>query len=187
MTQAGPGTAGQSDQPAGSGAADASTGSRAPEAPAPRGPAAGFRTGLVVAVVFLLGLTLGAVTVGLLSDSAPLPAAGQPGADAGDGPLIDVDLDQDPGPFQVNAPCLRAFNAAQDAYVAMDDLGQAAAALDAAQLDEVVRRLQPLQQQLETGLAACRVTAVDDPSDEESSPGGTSSPRPTAATPSPTD
>ena len=97
-----------------------------------------------------------------------------------------MDLDPDAGPFQVNAPCLRAFNAAQDAYATMDDLGQAAAALDAAQLDEVVRRLQPLQQQLETELAACRVTAVDDPSDEESSPGATTSPRPTAATPSPT-
>lgn len=187
MTQGRAGAAEQPDQPAGTQAEVPTPGGAAPEVPARRGPAAGFRAGLVVAAVFILGLTLGAVAVGLLSDSAPPPTADQAAAAAEDGGLIVADLDPEAGPFQVNAACLRAFNAAQDAYATFDELGQAAAALDAAQLDEVIRRLQPLQQQLETGTAACRVTAVDDASAEESAPGTTSAPRSPAATPSPTD
>ncbi|WP_324277669.1 hypothetical protein [Blastococcus brunescens] len=84
----------------------------------------------------------------------------------------------------MNGACLGAFNAAEDAYGTMDELGQAAAALDAAQLDELVRRLQPLQRQLEADLAACRVTAIDDPPAEGSTPGTGSPPR-SSATPTP--
>jgi hypothetical protein len=76
----------------------------------------------------------------------------------------------------VNAACLRAINAAQDIADSVDDLGAAAAALDAARLDEVVRRLQPLQQRLQESSADCEVSG--------SSTGGRT---PTTSTPSPTD
>lgn len=183
MTEAGSRAAGQSGQAAGTEAEEATTGGSAPEAPPRHGPVAGFRTGLVVAVVFILGLALGAVAVGLLSDSAPPPTAEQVDDGQADGGLIVGDLDPDAGPFQVNAPCLGAFNAAQDAYGTMDELGQAAGALDAAQLDEVVRRLQPLQRQLEADLDACRVTAVDDPAAVDPGLGATQAPAPTPAPP----
>ena len=42
-------------------------------------------------------------------------------------------------------------------YRAVDDLGEAAGELDAARLDEVVRRLQPLQDRLEENVAGCEV------------------------------
>ncbi|WP_324277670.1 hypothetical protein [Blastococcus brunescens] len=71
MPQAGSGDADQPGQVAGTDAEGATSAESAPEAPPRRGPAAGFRTGLVVAVVFVLGLTVGAVAVGLLGDSVP--------------------------------------------------------------------------------------------------------------------
>lgn len=193
MTEAGSRAAGQSGhaagtetegQPTGTGTEEATPAGSAPESPPDRGPVAGFRTGLVVAVVFVLGLALGAVAVGLLSDSAPPPTAERVDPET-DGGLIVGDLDPDAGPFQVNAACLGAFNAAQDAYGTMDEFGQAAAALDAAQLDEVVRRLQPLQRQLEAESDACRVTAVDDPA-EDLFPATTSAPPPAPSPSSPT-
>lgn len=186
MAEAGKNAAEDPDSRAATETEETTAGVSAPEVPPRRGPVAGFRTGLVVAVVFLLGLTLGAVAVGLLGDSAPPPTAIQADAGPEGRGLIAADLDPEAGPFQVNGACLGAFNAAQDAYATIDDLGQAASALDAAQLDEVVRRLQPLQQQLEDDLAACRVTEIDDPSRESSTPGTSSTPRSTA-TPSPTD
>jgi hypothetical protein len=154
-------------------------------APPHRGPVAGLRTGLVIAAVFVLGLTLGAMVVGLLSDAATLPTADQAAADLQDGNLVGSDLDPGAGPFEVNGACLGAVNAAQDAYATMDELGQAAAGLDAAQLDEVVRRLQPLQQQLEEDVAACRVTEVDNPSSGDPGPGPSTAPRPGTGAPSP--
>ncbi|TFV62615.1 hypothetical protein E4P41_06770 [Geodermatophilus sp. DF01-2] len=164
--------------------AESRTGTDDEEAPAspatPGGPAAGARTGLVLAVVLVLGLTVGAVTVGLLSDAAPPPASASGDLPADGGLLPDVPLPTTTTRFEVNAPCLRAVNAAQDAYAAVDELGEAAAALDAARLDEVVRRLQPLQEQLEADLAACQVTPVDDP------PGGAPPPATTPTAPTPT-
>ena len=184
MTQAGSGAAEQSDSPAGTDAP--ARGDASPGPPEHRGAAAGFRVGLVIAAVFFLGLTLGAVGVGLLSDSAPLPAADQAAADPQDSGLFGAELDPEDGPFLVNGACLGAFNAARDVYATTDELGQAAAQLDAAQLDEAVRRLQPLRQRLEDDLAACEVTDADASSGEDPTSGATATARPTAATTSPT-
>ncbi len=136
---------------------------------APRSRAAGFRTGLVLAVVFALGLVAGAVTVGLLGGTAA-PATVPAEEPVEGGLLPDVAVPTAGTQFRVTPPCLRAVNAAQDASAAVEDLGEAAAALDAARLDEVVRRLQPLQAQLEADLAACQVTPVDDPAGETPAP-----------------
>ena len=126
--------------------------------PTPPGPIAAVRTGLIAAVALVLGLFAGGLVVGLLVEPAPPVAAdiarpGDDGVPGGDLPEGGASAG-----FLVNGPCLGAVNAAQDAYLVMDDLGQAAAALDAAQLDVVVRRLQPLQNRLEDDLDACRVT-----------------------------
>ncbi|SFF47810.1 hypothetical protein [Blastococcus tunisiensis] len=198
MTQAGSGASAQPDEPAGTRpvrddaapARDDAGPARDDETadvPGRPGPVAGFRTGLVVAVVFVLGLALGAVAVGLLGDTTPPAVSDQAGEGPSDGGLVIGDLDPDDGPFQVNGACLGAVNALQDGYATMDELGRAATALDAAQLDEVVRRLQPLQRQLEADVAACRVREIDDPPGGTSAPGGTATPRSSAPTSSPTD
>ena len=133
------------------------------------GRPAGFRTGWGLAGRVAVGLVAGAVTAGLLGGSAA-PAA-VPAEEPVDGGLLpDVDVPTSGTQFRVTPPCLRAVNAAQDASAAVEDLGEAAAALDAARLDEVVRRLQPLQVQLETDLAACEVTPVGDPAGEGPAP-----------------
>jgi hypothetical protein len=164
----------------GSGAEDG-TGPDRP--PGTGGWAAGIRTGLTLAVVFVLGLAIGSVAVGLLNDATPPPSAGTP-AGPSDGGLLDGPLPREGTEFRVNAPCLGAVNAALGAYVALEDVGDAATALDAARLDEIVRQLQPAQTQLEADLAACEVTRVDDPAAEGAAPTGTPVP-PTTADPSP--
>jgi hypothetical protein len=165
--QAGPGT------PAGAGPHPATE---------PGGRWAGVRVGLVMAAVLVLGLTLGAVAVGLLSGSDPPPTAAEPGG-AADGGLTVGPFPRTGGEFRVNAACLGAINAAQDAFAAIDELSEAAAALDAARLDEVVRRLQPLQPQLEEDLAACEVTPLADASVGGSPPAPPTEPAPTPASP----
>jgi hypothetical protein len=126
--------------------------------PARPGPVAAVRTGLIAAVALVLGLFAGALVVGLLAETDPPVAARADGPAAGEVPGGDLPEGGASAGFVVNGPCLGAVNAAQDAYLVMDDLGAAAAALDAARLDEVVRRLQPLQARLQDDLDACRVS-----------------------------
>ena len=71
----------------------------------------------------------------------------------------------------VNDACLRALNAAQDIYAAVDDLGEAASQLNAARLDEVIRQLQPLQERLRGNIQDCHVvTRLPDGSTVDSDP-----------------
>lgn len=141
---------------------------------------------------FLAGLFLGAVLVGLLSEGAvvvanpvPLdqaldpPGAADGGAAAG-GATGQVSIDDD---------CLRAVNAAQDVAQLVDELGEAIVELNAARMDEVVRRLQPLQRRLQTSLETCEVRAGTGggppaavPTPSSPSPGS-----PAPGSPSPTD
>lgn len=107
---------------------------------------------------FLAGLLVGAVLVGLLSEGSVVVAAPAPrgvdvlpsGAPDEGGATGQVTLDVD---------CLRAVNAAQDVVRLVDDLGEALTVLNAARLDEVVRRLQPLQRRLQSSVDACEVRA----------------------------
>ena len=133
---------------------------RAPgaEEPEPRSsPLVPVRTGLVVAVVFVLGLLVGALTVGLLgSDPVVVGTAESPrGAGAVSGPSLPEE--DAAAQFVVSGACLGAVNAAQDTLLLVDDVGRGVAELDAAALDETVRRLMPLQTRLENGLEDCRV------------------------------
>jgi hypothetical protein len=106
---------------------------------------------------FVLGLAAGVLLAGLLGQDPPVPTTAQ-GAPAA-GAAAPTNSDEPTGGLEVDPACLLALNAAQDVAGTVDDLGAAAAALDAAQLDEVVRRLQPLQERLEVNTAACDAIA----------------------------
>ncbi|NEM08271.1 hypothetical protein [Geodermatophilus normandii] len=106
---------------------------------------------------FVLGVLAGVLLVGLLGQDPPTAAPSGPAAASApaDAPAATA---EPTGRVEVNAACLRAINAAQDIAAAVEDLGTAAAALDAAQLDEAIRRLQPLQERLQVDTAACEST-----------------------------
>jgi hypothetical protein len=128
----------------------------------------------LAAGTFVLGLTVGMLLVGLLGQDAPVVTTAQGAASAsatGERP----DGAEPTGGVELNEACLRAINAAQDIAGTVDDLGAAAAVLDAAALDEVIRRLQPLQQRLQENTAACEASG--------SLPSASATP---SATPSPT-
>jgi hypothetical protein len=112
----------------------------------------------LAAGTFVLGLVTGVLLVGLLGQDPPVTTTGQ-GAGATSGPAgPSTDLEERTGRVEIDEACLRAINAAQDIAATVENLGAAAAALDAAQLDEVIRRLQPLQGRLEENTAACEAT-----------------------------
>ena len=133
-----------------------------PDTARPRGALsrlAAVRSGLLAAVVFVLGLLVGALTVGLL-DEGPVVVTTSESPEDGAAPAGPSLPDEDASArFVVSGACLRAVNAAQDTLSLLDDVGQAAAELDAATLDEIVRGLMPLQTRLQTGLEACQVAA----------------------------
>ncbi|SES79873.1 hypothetical protein [Geodermatophilus poikilotrophus] len=122
----------------------------------PDGPQDRGWTRWLAAGTFVLGLVAGALLVGLLGQAPPVPRPAQEAASASTaGPTSTAGPGDRVG---IEPACLRALNAAQDIAATADDLGAAAAALDAAQLDEVVRRLQPLQARLGESRAACEAS-----------------------------
>jgi hypothetical protein len=124
---------------------DHSAGPRRPS----RWPAGGALV-LGLAIGGVLGAGIGAVTdddaAGTVA--APSVASDTPGQASSPGPRAEV---------STSAACLRAVAAAEQTHDLIDDLGGALLDLDARRLDEVVHELQPLQEQLERGTAACRV------------------------------
>lgn len=130
---------------------------RAPEPDRPPRRALRWR---LAAATFVLGLVVGAVVVGLASDgsvqfaagSTAAPATGTPPAGPGAPPSGGAS-----GRVVVDAACLRALNAAQDMYGAVDGLGRAIADFNVARLDEIVRQLQPIQGRLRDSIGSCHV------------------------------
>jgi hypothetical protein len=121
----------------------------------PDGPQDRGWTRWLAAGTFVLGLVAGTLLVGLLGQAPPVPRP----AEAASAPAAGPTSTAGPGDrVGIDPACLRALNAAQDIAATADDLGAAAAALDAAQLDEVVRRLQPLQARLGESRAACEAS-----------------------------
>lgn len=152
------------------------------------GRAGGLHRGLWVgAGVFLLGLVGGSAGTALLvSGSGPSALEQAESAQAAPGP----------GPTRagvlVTDACLRALNDAEDALAAIDDAAQAAAEVNAARLDEVVRRLQPVQDRLQTDLGGCEAVAQRPEggataSSDEPLPGLSPTGGETGASPSPTE
>ena len=141
---------------------------QSPEGPSagtasPRGPARRWWT---AAIAFVAGVVVGGVAVGLVSGgttTAPGAAPGtssapsaRPGGSAGTNRSPTVGATAQ---IMVNEACLRAINAAQDVYRNVGDLAQAASQLNAAQLDAVIQRLEPLQTRLQDAVTACHVTS----------------------------
>lgn len=125
----------------------------------PDGPLARLlpvRAGLAAAAVFVLGLLVGGFTAGVLGgDPVVVQTSESPVDGAVPGPSVPAG--DAAAQFVVSGACLSAINAAQDTALLVDDVARGAAGLDAAALDETVRRLMPLQTRLESGLAACQV------------------------------
>ena len=112
----------------------------------------------LAAGALVLGLVIGGVVVGLASggssSTAERDGAAAPGASASPSePTTGAT-----GQISVNEACLRAVNESQDVYGAINEIADAARTLNATALDEIVRRLQPLQRRLQADLAECKVS-----------------------------
>ena len=128
---------------------------------------------ILAGAAFVLGIGTGAVAVALLGeDSARSPAAATttvsapPATGAASGPATaDVTAQ-----VTVNQACIQAINAAQDAFQAITELGDAAKQFDISRLDAIVQRLQPIQSNLQNDIAACNITTSISPSTPSTSP-----------------
>lgn len=129
-------------------------------------------------VVFLVGIGVGILAVGMLSVGVPTfrrPAAAattasvtQPGPAPSGSPTVG------PGAqVRANAACLQAIRDAQDVYGVINGLGQALTAVDLARLDTIVRQLQPLQPRLQGHLRDCNVDTQVEPGNLSPSPSPT--------------
>jgi hypothetical protein len=128
----------------------------------------------IAAITFVGGFVFGVLAVGLLNATTPnfasrtgpggaptpTPLAPSPG---GSVPVV--------AEAKVNAACLAVINDAQDIYAILTGLPQAAADVDLQQLDDIVRRLQPIVDRLGPDLQNCRVdTSVEtNPTDSTAS------------------
>jgi hypothetical protein len=84
---------------------------------------------------------------------------------------------------RVNAACLAVINEAQDMYTVLSGLDQAITDVDMQQLDDIVRRLQPIQTRLGQDLQECEVDTgiVTNPTGPEPSTPQPSTPQPSAS------
>ncbi|RYZ32758.1 MAG: hypothetical protein EOP01_00160 [Propionibacteriaceae bacterium] len=145
-------------------------------------------------LLFASGVLVGVLGVGLLNVTTPDFATTQ--AAGGTAPAQSQSGNPVPAGAEarVNAACLGVINEAQDVYAVLGDLGQALDNVDLTALDDIVRRLQPIEPRLGRDLTGCRVdtsvtsgstpTATGPPTDPEPTTGPTSGPPTGAAEPS---
>jgi hypothetical protein len=115
----------------------------------------------VAGITFVVGFVFGVIAVGLLSASTPgFPTGARPGADTARNPPVP----QTPGggpsvaaEARVNAACLAVINEAQDIFTVLTGVDEAVADIDLQHLDDIVRRLQPINARLGRDLQECRV------------------------------
>lgn len=114
----------------------------------------GLAVGIIIAAV-LLGTTpqFGTAVAGSPEGEQPAPG--------GDVPVV-VEA-------RVNAACLRVINEAQDVVRILSGVDEAAADVDLLQMDDIVRRLQPVEARLQRDLQQCRVD-TSTPSDPSAAP-----------------
>jgi hypothetical protein len=113
----------------------------------------------IAAITFIVGAVVGVLAVGLLGPGQPSfpgstgqPSPGGPAPTASSGETAALT-----GKAEVNAACLRVINAAEDIYTILSGVDEAVRDVDLQQLDDIVRRLQPIQPRLERDLRDCRV------------------------------
>lgn len=149
--------------------------------PRPPGRFGRSRWWLLVAV-FVGGVVVGVLTVGLLNATTPEFLAQGPGGAAPTSAAGPAGSESVPvtAEARVNAACLRVINEAQDVYTILTGVDDAVTDVDLQQLDDIVRQLQPLEPRLQQDLQACR---VDTRIGTGSEPGSTETP--TVPQPSP--
>lgn len=136
----------------------------------------------VAALAGLGGLVIGMLIAALLLATTPRFGAA-PGAAPGS-PDKDEPTAASSIPVvaeaRVNAACLRVINEAQDVVRILSGADEAVTDVDLQRLDDIVRRLQPVEARLQRDLLDCRV----DTSVSTGSTTGPSSPVPTMPQPS---
>ena len=138
----------------------------------------------VAGITFVVGFVFGIIAVGLLSAGTP-----EFGAQAGPGGgTAAPTLAPSPGgtvpvvaEARVNAACLAVINEAQDMYNVLTGVDEAVTDVDLQALDDIVRRLQPIQARLGQDLQRCEVDTgiVTNPTGSPSPEPGT--PQPSAS------
>jgi len=139
----------------------------------------------VAGITFVVGFVFGIVAVGLLRLGTP-----EFGAQAGPGGgTATPALAPTPGgtvpmvaEARVNAACLAVINEAQDVYTILTGLDEAVTDVDLQALDDIVRRLQPIEARLGRDLQRCEVdtSIATDPTGTASPPTSTPQPSPSA-------
>jgi hypothetical protein len=129
----------------------------------------------IAGITFVVGFVFGVVAVGLLNVTTPrFGTAGGPGSTptaGGPPPGGGVPVVAE---ARVNAACLAVINEAQDVYTVLTGVDEAVTDVDLQALDDIVRRLQPIETRLGRDLQNCRVdTSV------VSEPTGSATPQPT--------
>ena len=140
----------------------------------------------IAGITFVVGFVFGVLAVGLLSAGTPdFGTEGGPSAAASAQPtLAPTPGNTNPvvAEARVNAACLAVINEAQDMYTVLTGLGQAVTDVDLQQLDDIVRRLQPIEARLGQDLQKCEVhtDVVTDPTQSATSVPTTPQPTPSA-------
>ena len=114
----------------------------------------------IAGITFVVGFVFGIIAAGLLTLSTP-----EFGAQAGRvGGTAAPTLAPTPGgtvpvvaEARVNAACLAVINEAQDTYIILTGLDEAVTDVDLQALDDIVRRLQPVEARLGQDLQRCEV------------------------------
>ena len=119
----------------------------------------------IAAITFVGGFVFGVLAVGLLNATTPdFGSRTGPG-----GSSTQTSLAPTPGgsipvvaEAKVNAACIAVINDAQDTYAVLTALPEAVSDVDLQQLDDIVRRLQPIVARLGPDLQNCKVdTSVE--------------------------
>lgn len=137
----------------------------------------------VAGITFVVGFVFGVLAVGLLSAGTPdFGARAEPGgATASPSTLPPTPPGSVPvvAEARVNAACLAVINEAQDTYTVLTGLGEAVVDVDLQQLDDIVRRLQPIQARLGRDLQRCEVDTSISTNPTETPPPQPPAPQPT--------
>jgi len=140
-----------------------------PTSTADEAPVLRRRPWWVLLALFVGGLVVGVLLVGLLSAGTPdfvTQSRREAPASTAPDPSASVEV---AAQARVNAACLRVINEAQDVYSALTGLDEAVTDVDLGALDDIVRRLQPIEPRLARDLQECEVV-VEEP-DAAGTPG----------------
>lgn len=138
---------------------------------------------LVALVAFAIGMAVGAILLALLRpgvpETTPTPT---PTTGSGTGRPTATSAAESSAGAQVNAACLRVIDHAKEVHDILTGVDEATADVDLQRLDDMVRKLQPIEPELGRDLQQCEVDA-----NVGGSPGvSEASPAPTAGEPSAT-